>query len=124
MNDALIEESRLKEDSTWESLPRIQKILILRKVRILQRLQLLLIRLLDVAENKNAIPYFSITDDEVSTPTSVITYVTGTLFYCVAVLKLFSGLENKMDIQFADEAAYIRFGLDLYGKLNRDWGEL
>ena len=29
-----------------------------------------------------------------------------------------------MDIQFADEAAYIRFGLDLFEKMNRNWGPL
>ena len=73
---------------------------------------------------KNAIPYLFNPDDEVSTPTSVITYVTGAFILLCCGLKLFSGLENKMDIQFADEAAYIRFGLDLYGKLNRDWGPL
>ena len=73
---------------------------------------------------KNAIPYLFNPDDEVSTPTSVITYVAGAFILLCCGLKLFSGLENKMDIQFADEAAYIRFGLDLYGKLNRDWGPL
>ena len=46
----------------------------------------------------------------------------GVLVYCG--LHIYAGLENHMDIQFADEAAYLRFGLDLPGHLNRDWGPL
>ena len=51
---------------------------------------------------KNAIPYLFNPDDEVSTPSSVITYVAGAFILLCCGLKLFSGLENKMDIQFAE----------------------
>lgn len=48
----------------------------------------------------------------------------GVFLIILSGIKLYSGLQNSMDIQFADEAAYIRFGLDLFEKMNRNWGPL
>lgn len=73
---------------------------------------------------KNAIPYIFNPSDEIPASTSVVAYISGVVILFICGIKLFYGLEHKMDIQFADEAAYIRFGLDLYEKLNRDWGPL
>lgn len=49
-------------------------------------------------------------------------YFTGILILLLLGIRLFLPLEQYMDIQFADEAAYMRFGFDLFEKLNRDWG--
>lgn len=73
---------------------------------------------------KNSILFLFNPSSEEKVSTSVFTVFSGVLILLICGVKLFSGLEHKMDIQFADEAAYIRFGLDLYGKLNRDWGPL
>lgn len=58
-------------------------------------------------------------------PTDSILYLLlGLILLLVCGLRIYSGLEQHMDIQFADEAAYLRFGLDLPHHLNRDWGPL
>lgn len=41
-----------------------------------------------------------------------------------AGIKLYYHMQQYMDIQFADEAAYIQFGLALFEKMNRNWGPL
>ncbi|MDB5228512.1 MAG: hypothetical protein JWN78_2705 [Bacteroidota bacterium] len=51
-------------------------------------------------------------------------YLFGVVVILLCGLRVYHGLENVMDIQFADESAYMRFGLDLFGKLNRDWGPM
>ncbi len=51
-------------------------------------------------------------------------YLFGILLLLLSGWKVYHGLEGAMDIQFADESAYLRFGLDLFGKMNRDWGPL
>lgn len=51
-------------------------------------------------------------------------YLFGSLVLLCCGLKLYHGLQNSMDVQYADEAAYMRFGLDLFEKMNRNWGPL
>lgn len=51
-------------------------------------------------------------------------YFLGSVLLLACGIKLYYGLSNTMDIQFADEAAYIRFGLDLFDTMNRNWGPL
>lgn len=51
-------------------------------------------------------------------------YLFGTIMLLACGWRVYSGLQSVMDIQFADEAAYMRFGLDLPQKLNRDWGPI
>lgn len=51
-------------------------------------------------------------------------YIFGVLLLLACGFKLYAGLTHTMDIQFADEAAYIRFGLDLFEQMNRNWGPL
>lgn len=51
-------------------------------------------------------------------------YILGSILLLVSGIKLYHGLSNTMDVQFADEAAYIRFGLDLFEQMNRNWGPL
>lgn len=51
-------------------------------------------------------------------------YAFGVLLLLLCGFKLFSGIQNHMDIQLADEAAYLRFGLDLFEKMNRNWGPM
>ncbi|MEZ4878804.1 MAG: hypothetical protein R2801_01395 [Chitinophagales bacterium] len=51
-------------------------------------------------------------------------YAIGILFLLLVGIKLYANLEQQMDIQFADEAAYLRFGLDIPNSFNRNWGPL
>ena len=51
-------------------------------------------------------------------------YLFGILLLALCGWRVYNGLEEVMDIQFADESAYMRFGLDLFDKLNRDWGPM
>lgn len=51
-------------------------------------------------------------------------YIFGVLILAACGWKVYHGLQQAMDIQFADESAYLRFGLDLFGKMNRDWGPM
>ena len=51
-------------------------------------------------------------------------YVFGVALLFVCSIKLYHGIQSTVDIQFADEAAYMRFGLNLFEKLNRDWGPM
>ena len=51
-------------------------------------------------------------------------YLFGVTILLLCGLRVYNGLENVMDIQFADESAYMRFGLDLFSRLNRDWGPM
>ena len=48
----------------------------------------------------------------------------GIILLLACGIKLYSGIQNSMDVQFADEAAYIRFGLDLFETMNRNWGPM
>lgn len=51
-------------------------------------------------------------------------YIFGAFILLICGIKIFTDIQNNMDIQFADEAAYIRFGLDLFEKMNRNWGPM
>jgi hypothetical protein len=55
-------------------------------------------------------------------PASLLEYATGIIILLILGIRLFYHLDQHMDIQFADEAAYMQFGLELFEKLNRDWG--
>ena len=55
---------------------------------------------------------------------SVYYYLLGSVLLLACGIKLYYGIQQSMDIQFADEAAYIRFGLDLFEQMNRNWGPL
>ncbi len=48
----------------------------------------------------------------------------GIILLLACGIKLYYGIQNSMDVQFADEAAYIRFGLDLFETMNRNWGPM
>jgi hypothetical protein len=48
----------------------------------------------------------------------------GIILLSACGIKLYYGIQNSMDVQFADEAAYIRFGLDLFETMNRNWGPM
>ncbi|MCB0507257.1 MAG: hypothetical protein KDD21_03040 [Bacteroidetes bacterium] len=50
--------------------------------------------------------------------------ISGIILFLACGVKLYYGLQNTMDIQYADEAAYLRFGLDLFDKINYNWGPL
>lgn len=63
-------------------------------------------------------------DDSIYPMQSIRIYIFGAFVLLLSGLKLFNNLENVMDIQFADEAAYIRFGLDLFEQMNRNWGPM
>lgn len=65
-----------------------------------------------------------ITTDETVTTYTKWQYIFGVVILLCSGIKLFYGLQNTMDIQFADEAAYIQFGLDLFEKMNRNWGPM
>lgn len=51
-------------------------------------------------------------------------FIFGTILLLSCGIKLYYGIQNSMDVQYADEAAYIRFGLDLFEKMNRNWGPM
>lgn len=51
-------------------------------------------------------------------------YFFGVLLFTIGGIKLYAGLPTAMDIQFADEAAYLRFGLELFDKINYNWGPM
>ena len=51
-------------------------------------------------------------------------YLFGSVLLLCCGIKLYYGIQNTMDVQYADEAAYLRFGLDLFEKMNRNWGPL
>lgn len=51
-------------------------------------------------------------------------YIFGIVLLLCCGIKLYYGIQNTMDVQYADEAAYLRFGLDLFEKMNRNWGPL
>ncbi len=51
-------------------------------------------------------------------------FVFGSILLLSCGIKLYYGIQNSMDVQFADEAAYIRFGLDLFETMNRNWGPM
>jgi hypothetical protein len=55
-------------------------------------------------------------------PASLMEYATGVGILLILGIRLFYHLDQYMDIQFADEAAYMKFGMELFEKLNRDWG--
>ncbi len=59
-------------------------------------------------------------------PVQKITWqlIFGAVLIVCCGIKLYVGVEKTMDVQYADEAAYIRFGLDLFGKMNRNWGPM
>ena len=48
----------------------------------------------------------------------------GIILLLACGIKLYYGIQDSMDVQFADEAAYIRFGLDLFETMNRNWGPM
>jgi hypothetical protein len=48
----------------------------------------------------------------------------GSVLLLACGIKLYYGIQHSMDVQFADEAAYIRFGLDLFETMNRNWGPM
>lgn len=62
--------------------------------------------------------------DEQPAPKLNWQFIYGSLILLAAGLKLYVGVQNTMDVQYADEAAYIRFGLDLFEKMNRNWGPM
>ena len=51
-------------------------------------------------------------------------YIFGVLLLFGCGIRLYYGLQNIVDIQYADEAAYMRFGLNLFGEMRRDWGPM
>ena len=51
-------------------------------------------------------------------------FIFGSMLLLSCGIKLYYGIQNSMDVQFADEAAYIRFGLDLFETMNRNWGPM
>lgn len=51
-------------------------------------------------------------------------YLFGSVLLLCCGIKLYYGIQNTMDVQYADEAAYLRFGLDLFDTMNRNWGPL
>lgn len=62
--------------------------------------------------------------DEQSTDKGLLYYFLGAILLLCCGIKLYYGIQNTMDVQYADEAAYLRFGLDLFEKMNRNWGPL
>jgi hypothetical protein len=62
--------------------------------------------------------------DTLQPNTTLWHYLFGAILLLLCGIKVYGGLQNTMDIQFADESAYLRFGLDLFDKLNRDWGPM
>lgn len=62
--------------------------------------------------------------DEKATPGIDNNTVFGLLLLLLCGIKLYFGIQQAMDVQFADEAAYIRFGLDLFEQMNRNWGPM
>lgn len=63
-------------------------------------------------------------DDKVTSNKNIRTYVFGIILLLLCGWKVYNGLQGVMDIQFADESAYMRFGLDMFGKFNKDWGPM
>jgi hypothetical protein len=64
------------------------------------------------------------TKDELSSSKNIGHYLFGTILLFACGFKLYHGIQDTVDIQYADEAAYMRFGLNLFDKLNRDWGPM
>jgi hypothetical protein len=62
--------------------------------------------------------------DRLSANPHIWEYIFGVILMFACGWKVYHGLQDVMDIQFADESAYMRFGLDLFGKMNRDWGPM
>lgn len=65
-----------------------------------------------------------VADDECEASPNYVPYFVGLLLFICCGIKLYAGLPNAMDIQFADEAAYLRFGLELFDKINYNWGPM
>lgn len=64
------------------------------------------------------------TRDELSSNKNIGHYLFGIILLFACGFKLYHDIQNTVDIQYADEAAYMRFGLNLFDKLNRDWGPM
>src|ERR1700733_8227226 len=62
--------------------------------------------------------------DSLHAHASLWRYAFGILILALCGWRVYAGLQNVMDIQFADESAYMRFGLNLFDKMNRDWGPM
>ncbi len=63
-------------------------------------------------------------EDKIPSNKNIRTYIFGVVLLFLCGWKVYNGLQSVMDIQFADESAYMRFGLDLFGKFNKDWGPM
>jgi len=63
-------------------------------------------------------------ESKIQPATQPLHYILGSILLLLCGIKLYYGIPETMDIQFADEAAYIRFGLDLFDQMNRNWGPL
>jgi hypothetical protein len=51
-----------------------------------------------------------------------LTIVTGVLILLLAGIKWAWHLPQYMDVTFGDEAQYLRYGIDLFGVIKKDWG--
>lgn len=74
---------------------------------------------------KNIFPFFAEflhPEDKIASNKNIRAYILGVILLLACGWKVYNGLQCVMDIQFADESAYMRFGLDLFGKFNKDWG--
>ena len=73
---------------------------------------------------KDIIQNIFVPKDEIIADKTIGHYLFGSIILLLCGIKLYYNLQNIIDIQYADEAAYMRFGLDLFEKMNRNWGPL